>query len=245
MASNNFITNSGTKNLKDRITELISGSEELKFLVGFFYFSGLKELYESLKQNPNVVLKVLVGLNVDIYNGQLVEYAEKEKGLPNNAIVNNFFASVKHSINTDLFDNKESYEQIKFFLDMITSGRLIIRKTLEPNHSKLYIFKLGESQIGVRELFITGSSNLTRPGLTTQQEFNVEIKDYGVDEANAYFEDLWSHAIEVTEKDIVKNEAGTLSDILSKNTLIREITPYEAYALVLKSYLDVRAGESI
>ena len=61
----NFITNSEAENLKKRLVELINKSDELKFLVGFFYFSGIRELYSELKQNPKVALKVLVGLNVD------------------------------------------------------------------------------------------------------------------------------------------------------------------------------------
>ncbi len=36
----NFITNEETTDLKKRLIELISRSDELKFLVGFFYFSG-------------------------------------------------------------------------------------------------------------------------------------------------------------------------------------------------------------
>jgi len=42
----NFITNSELENLKNRLIELIKKSDELKFLVGFFYFSGIRELYE-------------------------------------------------------------------------------------------------------------------------------------------------------------------------------------------------------
>ncbi|MCD6149275.1 hypothetical protein J7J13_00630 [bacterium] len=37
----NFITNGKTDNLKKRLVELISKSEELKFLVGFFIFPEL------------------------------------------------------------------------------------------------------------------------------------------------------------------------------------------------------------
>jgi len=51
----NFIINSNTGNLKKTLIELISKSDELKFLVGFFYFSGITELYEGLKQNPNTL----------------------------------------------------------------------------------------------------------------------------------------------------------------------------------------------
>ena len=61
----NFITNSQTEQLKNRISELLLNSKEIKFLVGFFYFSGLKELYEGLKNNPDVEIKLLVALNVD------------------------------------------------------------------------------------------------------------------------------------------------------------------------------------
>ena len=52
MADTTFITNHSDKKLKDRIAELIGHSKELKFLVGFFYFSGIRELYDSLK-NPD------------------------------------------------------------------------------------------------------------------------------------------------------------------------------------------------
>ena len=45
----NFISNSAKSKLKDRIIELVSKSQELKFLVGFFYFSGIRELHEGLK----------------------------------------------------------------------------------------------------------------------------------------------------------------------------------------------------
>jgi HKD family nuclease len=61
----NFITNQEKTSLKKRLIELIQKSDELKFLVGFFYFSGIRELYDGLKDNPDVNIKVLVGLNVD------------------------------------------------------------------------------------------------------------------------------------------------------------------------------------
>ncbi|MGC9027994.1 MAG: helicase-related protein, partial [bacterium] len=152
----NFITNSGTQHLNDRLIELIEKAEELKFLVGFFYFSGLKELYEGLKNNPDVILKVLVGLNVDKTNHGLIEYGGGFKNLSDDERVYHFLNSIKSSINTELFDNEVFYEQVPFFLELIHKGRLIIRKTYEPNHAKLYIFKLTKGQIGRNRLFITG-----------------------------------------------------------------------------------------
>ncbi len=234
----NFITNSGADKLEKRLLTLISKSDELKFLVGFFYFSGLKEFYESLIKNSSVVLKILVGLNVDVFNYELVEYSDQEdrKGaLSNEEIYNKFFYSLKKSINTDNFDTKDFYNQSRFFVDLIKNGRLMIRKTIRPNHAKLYIFKLQSGQVGRQNLFITGSSNLTKLGLSGQEEFNVEISDYGVDDADQYFNNLWDNSIKITEDDNLKKR---IIEILKTETLIKEISPFEAYVLVLKTYLD-------
>lgn len=234
----NFITNSGAENLRNRLAELINKSEELKFLVGFFYFSGIRELYSELKKNPKVIVNVLVGLNVDEFNYQLIEYADtdnKNGHLSNEEISQNFFGSLKKSINTEKFDNKEFYEQVRFFVDMIKDDRLVIRKTFKPNHAKLYIFKLQSEQIGRKTLFITGSSNLTSFGLTTQEEFNVEISDYGFENAEKYFDILWSEAVKITENDSLKKR---LIELIEKETLVKKITPFEAFVLVLKAYLD-------
>ncbi len=238
----NFITNSATKQLKKRILELLSKSREIKILVGFFYFSGLKELYEGLKNNPDVKMKVLVGLNVDNTNYGLIEYAGKFRNISDDERISHFFESIKKSINSEYFDNKDFYEQVKFFINLINENKLIIRKTFKPNHSKLYIFKLDPSQVARNALFITGSSNLTSAGLTWEQEFNVEISDYGVEEAEEYFDNLWNKAVKITEDDIIKQK---LIETLENKTLIKQLSPFEAYALVLKSYLETYTPKAI
>ncbi|NLK49734.1 MAG: hypothetical protein GX294_03700, partial [Candidatus Cloacimonetes bacterium] len=68
----NFITNQGAAQLKTRLSTLIKESLDLKFLVGFFYFSGISELIDSLKANSDLSLKILVGHNVDSQNYGLV-----------------------------------------------------------------------------------------------------------------------------------------------------------------------------
>lgn len=229
-----FITNTETKDLKTRLTQLIAKSEELKFLVGFFYFSGLKELYLALKQNQNFILKVLVGLDVDQSNQGLIEVSNK-KTLNEIERIENLFSSLKKSINSDEFDKPDFYEQVKFFLGLIKNGRLIIRKTYLPNHSKLFIFKLSKDQVGRKTLFITGSSNLTKAGLSEQSEFNVEISDYGFEEAEKYFDTLWNNAVIINENEDNKKR---LIELIENQTHVKEITPFEAYCIVIKNYLD-------
>ncbi len=231
----NFITNTGPKNLKKRLIELIQRSEELKFLVGFFYFSGIRELYEGLKANSNVNIKVLVGLNVDKANLGIIEYAGNDSALSDEERCYKFLQSIKKSLNSEDFDTQEFYEQVRFFIKLISDGRLLIRRTYNPNHAKIYLFKLEEEQVGRRHLFITGSSNLTKAGITTQEEFNVEIADFGFEDTEEYFDTLWDEAVKITEDDVIKKR---LIEIVEKETLVKEITPFEAFVLVLKTYID-------
>jgi len=231
----NFITNSNTENLKKRLVELINKSEELKFLVGFFYFSGIRELYKGLKENSGQKIKVLVGLNVDVTNYGMVELADQDDQISDEEKTFKFFESIRKSLNTETFDTQEFYEQVKFFIQLIRDDKLVIRKTFSPNHAKLYLFKLEEGQVGRKNLFITGSSNLTKAGLSTQNEFNVEISDFGFEDAEKYFDELWDEAVKITEHDESKKK---LVEIVEKETLIKEISPFEAFVIVLKTYLD-------
>jgi SNF2 family DNA or RNA helicase len=235
----NFITNEAGKDLKKRLVELIENSKELKFLVGFFYFSGIAELYESIKDRPDIKMDVLVGLNADKGVHGLFEYSENSNNLTNREKIKNYFGSVKSSLASDEFDNEDFEKKILFFIDLINSGQLQIRKTLEPNHAKLYIFKIKDQLATIRKsVFITGSSNLTRSGLSNQHEFNVELGDFGTEDADKYFDELWESSIKITETEQYKQE---LINLLKQETLIAEPTPFEAYASILQHYLDAQS----
>jgi superfamily II DNA or RNA helicase len=240
---NNFITNNEeSTNLNRRLVDLIKGSEELKFLVGFFYFSGWKEIYESLKDNENVKLKILVGLEVDEYLTNIIEVENPDSSISNEEYFSNFMSSLGKALNNYEMDNEEFYNQIEFFIKLLDSERLLIRKTLNPNHAKLYIFKLHPNIFNLEGEFITGSSNLTKAGLKGQEEFNVEIRDYGFNTAERYFDELWEIAIPITEMDGGKE---TICDFLRNQTQTALITPYEAYAYVLKTYIEIQENKKI
>jgi len=230
-----FITNSGANKLEKRLNELIGFSEELKFLVGFFYFSGIKELLPALKENSSVTLKILVGLDTDaLASNMVVEVARNDRSVAQ--IVDRYFESIKKGLRQDDFDTKEYYEQSVYYIELIKSKRLHIRRTFDPNHAKLYYFKTkGEYQGLAKDKFITGSSNLTRAGLTGQHEFNIEIGDFGTAEAEKYFDELWARGVPITEQEPIRKR---LLDLIEMNTLVAKLTPFEAYLLILKTYLD-------
>lgn len=252
MPANAFITNTPTQTLKKRLEQLTQHSQELKFLVGFFYFSGWRELYESLKNRNDLIIKLLVGLDVDRALDRVLEVAKEGDSLSNDELADRFFASLGYALNDEALDNQELYEQVSYFLELLENGRLQIKKTLEPNHAKLYLFKVKDE---LRTLlsaesdenksvgkFITGSSNLTRAGILGQSEFNVEISDYGWIEAEKYFDDLWGPAVPITE---IPERREYLTRFVRNRTQVADITPFEAYALVLKSYLDLMEQKTI
>ena len=240
-----FITNSEEKTLKDRLKTLIAKSSELKFLVGFFYFSGIRELYETLKtlyeegKLKKGHLKILVGLNVDEGVYGIYEGAKREKFFQTTSTKEDFFRSLRIAFNSKELDTKEIYEQAEFFIKLLKEGIIELKKTRNPNHAKLYLFKMDDSVKDViSNLFITGSSNLTRAGLVGQDEFNVEIKDYGFKEAEEYFDRLWNEAVGFDEEDVKK-----IIKILKDESFLKEITPFMAYLYLLKTYVDLHRSK--
>jgi len=78
--------------------------------------------------------------------------------------------------------------------------------------------------------------------LHSQEEFNVEIKDYGFESAEKYFDDLWLTSIPITE---TENGKKVIIDFLKNKSQASLITPYEAYALILKTYLELQEAKKI
>ncbi|MEA3449144.1 MAG: helicase-related protein [Bacteroidota bacterium] len=240
---NNFITNAKEANtLKQRLQKLIGASHELKFLVGFFYFSGWQEIYKELQNNTDINLKILVGLDVDKYLARTIEVEKADKNLSNEEYFSLFMQSLGLAVNNAEMDNEEFYNQLEFFVKLLEEERLIIKKTLNPNHAKIYLFKVSENPYGFDAEFITGSSNLTRAGLSGQEEFNVEIRDYGADEAEKYFDELWKTAIPITE---TENQRKQIVNFLQNKTQASIITPYEAYAYILKTFIELHESKKV
>lgn len=63
----------------------------------------------------------------------------------------------------------------------------------------------------------------------------MEIGDYGFEEAEKYFDDLWSEAVKITEFEDAKKK---LIQVVENETLVKDVLPFEAFCLVLKAYLD-------
>lgn len=238
-----FITNTPTRTLKKRLQQLIQHSQELKILVGFFYFSGWQELYTSLSNREDLTVKILVGLDVDQRVGRSIELAASETNHSNDEKSDRFFESLANALNSEEMDIEAFYEQVAFFIELLVTDRLVIRKTAEPNHAKLYIFKIKGELHGITDgKFVTGSSNLTRAGILEQNEFNVEISDYGTEEAERFFDELWETAVLITER---RDRKKYLLEFIHNRTQAAIVSPFEAYMLILKTYLDLMEQKEV
>ena len=238
MASNLFITNK-EKKLGERLGELIGLSRELRVLVGFFYFSGIKALHEALTANKAIKLRILVGLEAEEHCGRVMEFVrEATEAQGDRAIQTAYLKSLRESFRSKSLDKPSFYERAGCFLELLREGRLELRKTKEPNHAKMYLFDIKDEHALLRDkMWITGSSNLTLPGLEGQGELNVELSDFGGKEATEYFEALWKESVPLTDSPEVKER---IVRIIQEESILAQPTPYEAYALVLKNYLEHR-----
>ncbi|MBQ0104423.1 MAG: helicase, partial [Armatimonadetes bacterium] len=215
-------------NLKDKFKEIIPTATDMKYLVGYFYFSAVPELFEELKAKPDLKLKILVGLNSETYIKSSYENTKEA-----------YIGEIAQNFNSDYVDCEDFYSQFGQFIEWVQNDRIIIRKTRDDNHSKLYLFKYGTPTEQNR--FITGSSNLTRAGLYGQDEFNVEVLDNNdFNEAEEYFDRLWEEAVYLTEDDFIKEQ---IIKKLTEETQARQVTPFEAYVYILKTYLSLGIAE--
>ena len=235
-----FITNAkSARTLSARLKMLIQGSKEFKFLVGFFYFSGYQILYEELRKafeaDANLKFKILVGLEADRTLGRLVEAGRSFAKDSAKEAWDKLLGTFGPALSDPSLDVPDFPAQARFFLKLLRTGQLEIKKTREPVHAKLYLFKAKPGQAFAREggAFITGSSNLTHAGLAGQRELNVEIGDYGVEEAESFFDELWKRALPLP-----KIEFEKIKWIVERGSLAAEPTPFEVYALLLRRYLD-------
>lgn len=238
-----FITTNADKaKLGPRLSELISVSKSMDMLVGFFYFSGVKVIEEQLLANKEIKLRILVGMEIEQLGRSLIEC--ETSGLlvtPDQSragIQGRFLESLRKAVRHPSMDNQAFVDRLQTFVQLLEEGRLEIRKTLKPNHSKLYLFQMNEEhQKTIKHSWITGSSNFSLPGLSLQDEFNVEITNFGYEEAQKYFDDLWDKAVPLDE---IYDE---IRRILLEESVAATITPYEAYYLVVKHYLEVQESK--
>ena len=243
-----FITNEENQTLKERFEVLIKDTSFFDCLVGYFYSSGFHAIYHSLENTEKI--RILIGISTSKQTFELLENANLSACLPvhhpqtGNAQavkpkqqqIDFSHAEAKQEVENlvqnemeDSEDNRKVEEGVNKFIEWAGNGKLEIKAYPSQNiHAKLYIMTFAEGDRDVGRV-ITGSSNFTQAGLVDNLEFNVELKnrnDY--DFAKNKFEELWSKAVDVSEKYV--------QTIQGKTWLSQNISPDQLYLKFLYEY---------
>lgn len=243
--SNSFITNK-EKFLSDIINGILPKTNAVDILVGYFYYSGYIQLSESLKDKQ---IRILVGLDVDLQISKHIREVEAiRNGLVSRNIIKEEYYKQFVSIfnDSDFLDTAEKLGQFKMFYGKILDGTLEIRKTLEPCHSKMYLFAYNDLVNEGGELpgvLITGSSNLSYQGLKGRLELNARFNDkQDYDEGKKLFDELWDSSVAIVSKE---NLDEWNNKVMTRIWYDKIYSPYLMYIRVLKEYFNIPTPNNI
>lgn len=243
--SSSFITNKD-KFLSDIINGILPKTNAVDILVGYFYYSGYIQLSENLKDKQ---IRILVGLDVDLQISKHIREVEAiRSGLVSRSIIKEEYYKQFVSIfnESDFLDTAEKLEQFKMFYGKILDGTLEIRKTIEPCHSKMYLFAYNDLVNEGGELpgvLITGSSNLSYQGLKGRLELNARFNDkQDYDEGKKLFDELWDSSVAIVSKD---NLDEWNNKVMARIWYDKIYSPYLMYIRVLKEYFNIPTSNNI
>ena len=243
--SSNFITNKN-KFLSDIINGILPKTDAVDILVGYFYYSGYAQLSEKLMDKK---IRILVGLDVDLYISKHIREIETlREGFTARGIVKEEYYKQLVNIfnNSDFLDSAYKLEQFKMFYEKIIDGSLEIRKTLEPCHSKMYLFAYNDMVNEGGELpgvLITGSSNLSYEGLKGRLELNARFDSKPVyEEGKDIFDELWKESVVIADKDNIDEWNNKVMERIWYDKLF---SPYLMYIRVLKEYFSLPVSKDL
>lgn len=223
-----FFTNSGDNTLLNKFSGIFEHTRVSEFdaLVGFFRSSGYFRIREHLKGVNHI--RILVGINVDKYISEAAKQG-LEFNFNANVTQEEFIRKLREDIQECAY-SKDVEEGILAFISDIVSGKMEVRAHPDKNiHAKIYIFRPEPFNEHSSGSVITGSSNLTMPGLEGNFEFNVELRDFDdVVFATKTFEKLWKEAVPILSSEVAKAKDTTF--------LTESLTPFEVYIKLLIAY---------
>lgn len=243
------ITNIGENTLSAKLKTILPNCDRIDALVGYFYFSGFRDLQEELKDKQ---IRILVGMDIDkkiiekissFDDLNLDDHAVGTKISTRSGARTEYIENFSKIFNdTDYFDNEESQKAFEIFLGKIKDGSLQIKKTAEADHSKFYILhhKPEHSDNGEKPgVIIEGSSNLTHSGLKGQKERNrmlVEKHYYAEDVAT--FDAAWNDPKNISITDINTSD-DFITEVKKRIWLYQLPDPKLMYYRVLDEYFSV------
>lgn len=249
------ITNTGSNTLSAALKELLPNCDRIDALVGYFYFSGFRDLHNELKDKE---IRILVGMDIDkriiekissFENLNLDEFETGTKISTRSGAKVEYIENFSKIFNdTDYFDSTESQNAFEVFLSKIKDGSLQIKKTAQADHSKYYILhnRMESTENGVKPgVVIEGSSNLTHSGLRGQRERNrILVEKHYYEEDVAAFEAAWNDPDNIIITDLETSDEF-ITEVKKRIWLYQLPDPRMMYYRVLNEYFSVDEIEDL
>jgi superfamily II DNA or RNA helicase/HKD family nuclease len=195
-------------------------------LVGYFYASGYFKIRKYIEKTAEI--RIIAGIAIDEHiqkaHKQGLIFAENYEQSQED-----FFNDMKKNIQQASYDKEVEDGMFQLILDLV-SQKIQIRVHPKKNiHAKMYVFREKEKHAHGYGVVITGSSNLTAAGLSTNFELNVELRDNeDIDFALDTFNELWLESVPIDESYITR---------LKDETYLNDsFTPYAVYMKFLIEY---------
>ncbi|NLF15627.1 MAG: helicase, partial [Anaerolineaceae bacterium] len=234
-----------TDKLVDHIRRILPGSQAARFVVGYFFLSGLEPVADALENVRE--LRLLIGSTTSretieqLAEGyrrlEQVQDAAETLAYPRRADMDAAAQATAEGVGQAaavLDQTDEAARLVGTVVRLIEEGRLHVRVyTRGRLHAKAYIFDYGPVYDAAgrplpREeqgIAIAGSSNFTLSGILSNTELNVVV--HGNDNHAAlsrWFEELWAEGLDF--------EAHLMRELRSSWALA-QLTPYEIYLKTL------------
>lgn len=232
--------------MSEIILNILPATSNFDILVWFFYFSWFKWIYRELKDKK---VKILIWMDTEI---KIVNSVLKINEIDfSTATRNDTIKQLKDIFNkTDTLDNLDWVESIEVYINKIIDWSLEIRKTINPNHTKLYLFEhewIFSHWWTLPWTVISWSSNLTFSWLSWRFEYNTIDRDPdNYKWAKEMFDDIWNnHSISIT----TWWENDQLVKVLKQETWLKLTEPYLCYIRLLSEYFkdeeDIKTPSSL
>ena len=219
--------------IKDLITNVIPGCDNIYFNVAYFYFSGFKLIAKSV-ENKNI--KILVGLEADEI---ITKLSKKEKTF-------NYLKKLSLKIDKDeILDKPEERDAYFIFKKKLQNGSLEIRQTKDPSHTKEYLFEFKKDIAKVVNSpgpTLSGSANSSESGFIIRRELAYLHPDpENFIARKLSFDEAWEDATTLLNNENFKD----FEKFASKFPFEQKPDPYLMFVRVLDEYYKDRSKDHL
>jgi superfamily II DNA/RNA helicase len=207
-----IIDNRGRNTLDRVLRSLLPDTKSWDIATGFFEMGGFLVLDSAWRTAPRI--RVLFG-------DETTRRTRRELVASMSGVYNDSIEREKER------DDFVALDELDEFRKALGSGQILPRVFAKAKfHAKAYLLKTDHPV----DYAITGSSNLTRPGLTENVELNVLTTNAEhISALQAWYDELWSQGEAVQEELLRVAEPH-----------LREYTPFQVWAKALEAYCEGR-----